>query len=103
MYWLCLPLFLLWDLWLHKIIYNKERREAVMTHYASRNHSSTKAFVVMLLPIILLFIVVFTDMTINNRNKPAPQITPEQEIENLNRIRELTIRQPRRFRNNGEQ
>ena len=102
-YGLCIPLFILWDLWLHKIIYNKERRKAVMKHYASRNHSSTKAFIVLFLPIILLFIVVFTDMTISNHNKPAPQFTQEEEIENINRIRELTIRQPRRFRDNEEQ
>ena len=74
-----------------------------MKHYASRNHSSTKAFIVLFLHILILFIVVFTDITISNLNKPAPQFTQEQEIENLNKIRELTIRQPRRFRNNGEQ
>ncbi len=106
---LCIPLFLLWALWLHKIVYNKERRKAVMKHYASRKHSSTRAFLVMFLPLILFFIVVFTDMTIRNNNKPAPQISPEAEIENIHRLRELIkadstlIRQPRRFRNNGEQ
>lgn len=108
-YWLYLPLFFLWDFRLHKIIYNKERREAVMKHYASRNHSSTKAFVVMVLPVILLFIYFLTDMTNNNRNRSAPQITPEEEIENINRLQKfikpdsLFIRQPIRFRPNGEQ
>ncbi len=105
---LCIPLFLLWDLWLHKILYNKKRRKAVMKHYASRKHSSTMAYVVMLLPVILFFIVIFTDMSITNHNKPAPQISQEEEIENIHRLRTLMpdsgfIRQPRRFRNYGEQ
>ena len=64
---------------------------------------------VMLFPVFLVMTYLFIGVIVMERNKPAPQITPEAEIENVHRLRELIkadsvlIRQPRRFRNNGEQ
>lgn len=101
-------IYLLLGQWIYKKAYPKERRKAIMSRFANCKFSSTKAYAIMLLPVILPFIVVVVYLAINNHNKPAPHITPEAEIENIYRLHELikadsaSIHQPRRFRNNGE-
>ncbi len=101
--------YLLWDIWLYKKSYPQERRKAIMNRFANCKFSSTRAYVIMLLPVILPFIVGFIYLAINNHNKPSPQTTPEAEIEYVHRLPELIkadsalIRQPRIFRTNREQ
>ena len=102
-------IYLLLGGWLYKKAYPQERRKAIMSRFANCKFSSTRAYVVMLFPIFLFMTYLFIGFIVMEHNKPAPQITPEAKIENVHTLRELIkadsalIRQPRRFRNNGEQ
>ena len=59
--------------------------------------------------LFLVMTYLYTGFIVMEHNKPAPQIAPEAEIENVHTLRKLIkadsafIHQPRRFRNNGEQ
>ena len=46
-------LFLLWMLWLHKFVYTKERRKAVMEHFSSKRHKSLQTYFFCLLPFLI--------------------------------------------------
>ena len=104
-----LLIYLLLGRWLYKKAYPQARRKAIMSRFANCKFSSTRAYVVMLFTLFLIMTYLFIGFIVMEHDKPAPQITPEQEIENIHRLGELIkadsafIHQPRRFRNNGEQ
>ena len=103
-----LLIYLLLGGWLYKRAYPQERRKAIMSRFANCKFSSTRAYAVMLFPLFLIMTYMFICSIVMEHNKPAPQIAPEAEIENVHTLRELIkadstlIRQPRRFRNNEE-
>ena len=52
-------LFLLWMFWLHKFIYTKIRRKAVMEHFASKRYNPLQTYFFFLLPfLIVVFVMV---------------------------------------------
>ncbi|MDE6577647.1 MAG: hypothetical protein K2J82_11335 [Muribaculaceae bacterium] len=52
-------LFLLWMFWLHKFIYTKERRKAVMEHFSSKRYNPFLTYFFFLLPfLIAVFVMV---------------------------------------------
>ena len=103
-----LLIYLLLGGWLYKRAYPQERRKAIMSRFANCKFSSTRAYAVMLFPLFLIMTYMFICSIVMEHNKPAPQIAPEAEIENVHTLRKLIkadsalIRQPRRFRNNEE-
>lgn len=52
-------LFLLWEFWLHKFVYTKERRKAVMKHFSLKRYNPLQTYFFFLLPfLIAVFILV---------------------------------------------
>lgn len=59
-------LFILWMFWLHKFVYTKERRKAVMAHFSSKRYNPIQTYFFFLLP----FLIVVFVMVINFRSRP---------------------------------
>lgn len=52
-------IYLLWEFWLHKFVYTKERRKAVMKHFSSKRYDPLQTYFFFLLPfLIVVFVLV---------------------------------------------
>lgn len=50
-------LFLLWMFWIHKFVYTKERRRAVMEHFSSKRYKPLQTYFFFLLPFLIAVFV----------------------------------------------
>lgn len=79
-------LYLLWEFWLNKIVFNQDRCKAIMKRFASCKYSSTRAHVFLLLPIVLFLTGIFTYISYDSRNKYRLDLSPENRQEAINRM-----------------
>ena len=78
--------YLLWEFWLQKIIFPRERCKAIMRRFASCKFSSARAHVMLFLPIALLFACAFIYVGYDSRNKYRLDLSPEDRQEAINRM-----------------
>lgn len=77
--------FLLWALWLHKYFYTEGRRKAIMQRFSSYKYSTTRAFLIFLLPVLLYFGISIA--MIEPENSKA-QVSPEANREAIHQLLE---------------
>jgi len=97
--------FLLWALWLHKYFYTEGRRKAIMQRFSSYKYSTTRAFLIFLLPVLLYFGISIAMIEPENSK---PQVSPEANREAIHQLLEhiktdsTNIHRPK-FKHNGTQ
>ncbi len=77
--------FLLWALWLHKYFYTEGRRKAIMQRFSSYKYSTTRAFLIFLLPVLLYFGISIAMIEPENSK---PQVSPEANREAIHQLLE---------------